>query len=66
MATKIDLKKTLATYRASRGRFDIVEVPELRYLMVDGHGDPNTSAAPPRGGPGARPDRVRHQDDQQA
>lgn len=42
---KIDLKKTIATYRAPRGGFEIVEVPELRYLMLDGHGDPNTSPA---------------------
>lgn len=40
---KIDFKKTLDTYRARRGVFRIVEVPPLRYLMIDGHGDPNTS-----------------------
>jgi hypothetical protein len=45
MTEKIDLKKTLDSYRASRGRFRLVDVPELRYLMVDGHGDPNTAAA---------------------
>lgn len=42
MTTKTDFKKELAAYKARRGRFDIVEVPELRYLMIDGHGDPNT------------------------
>ncbi|WP_345800006.1 GyrI-like domain-containing protein [Microbacterium sp. AZCO] len=41
---KIDLKKEIPSYRARRGRFDVVEVPRLRYLMIDGHGDPNTSA----------------------
>jgi len=41
---KTDLKRELATYRAPRGRFEIVEVPTLQYLMIDGHGDPNTSA----------------------
>lgn len=42
--TKIDLKKTLDSYRAKQNQFTIVTVPELRYLMVDGHGDPNTAA----------------------
>lgn len=40
---KIDLKKELAGYSAPRGRFEIVEVPVRQYLMIDGHGDPNTS-----------------------
>ncbi|MCD9197188.1 GyrI-like domain-containing protein [Aeromicrobium wangtongii] len=43
MADKTDFKKTLASYRAPRGRFEIVDVPALTYLMVDGRGDPNTS-----------------------
>ena len=42
---KVDLMKQTPTYRATRGRFDVVTVPPLRYLMVDGHGDPNTSDA---------------------
>ena len=42
-ASKADLKKELGTYDARRGRFDIVTVPPLRYLMIDGHGDPNTA-----------------------
>jgi len=42
---KVDLVKQTPTYRATRGRFDVVTVPPLRFLMVDGHGDPNTSAA---------------------
>lgn len=41
--TKIDLKKTLASYKAKHGKFEIIEVPECQYLMIDGHGDPNTS-----------------------
>ncbi len=40
---KIDFKKTLAAYQAKHSQFDIIEVPPLQYLMVDGHGDPNTS-----------------------
>lgn len=43
MAT--DPKKTLDAYRAKRGEFRVVEVPPMRYLMVDGAGDPNTSPA---------------------
>jgi hypothetical protein len=45
MTDKIDFKKTLDAYRAQQGRFRILDVPDLRYLMIDGHGDPNTSAA---------------------
>lgn len=44
MSAKVDFKKEIEAYRARRGRFDLVEVPPLQYLMVDGHGDPNTSA----------------------
>lgn len=43
--TKIDFKKQLDAYRARRGEFRILEVPPLQYLMLDGHGDPNISAA---------------------
>lgn len=43
MADKVDLKKSLDAYRATRGEFRIVDVPDLQYLMIDGHGDPNTS-----------------------
>ncbi|MBW9121838.1 GyrI-like domain-containing protein [Microbacterium trichothecenolyticum] len=41
--TKLDLKKSIAAYTAPRGSFEIVDVPPMRYLMIDGHGDPNTS-----------------------
>lgn len=40
---KIDFKKTLDCYRARPGEFRIVDVPDLQYLMIDGHGDPNTA-----------------------
>lgn len=43
MTDKLDFKKTLDAYQAERGRFRVVEVPDLQYLMIDGHGDPNTS-----------------------
>ena len=40
-----DLKRGLADYTAPRGRFELVDIPERQFLMVDGHGDPNTSPA---------------------
>ncbi|TDC39414.1 hypothetical protein E1211_04415 [Micromonospora sp. 15K316] len=42
---KVDFKKILDAYQATRGRFRIVDVPDMQYLMIDGHGDPNTSPA---------------------
>jgi hypothetical protein len=42
--SKIDLKRELkALYKPPKSRFTVVNVPEMNYLMVDGHGDPNTS-----------------------
>lgn len=43
MPEKVDLKKTLDAYQAERNEFRIVDVPTMKYLMIDGHGDPNTS-----------------------
>ncbi len=40
--SKIDFKKTLDSYQAQHHQFRIVDVPKLQYLMIDGHGDPNT------------------------
>lgn len=45
MTDKVDFKKALPGYRAPRGRFEIIDVPDMRCLMVDGRGDPNTSPA---------------------
>lgn len=45
MTDKIDVKKSLDGYQARVGEFRLVEIPETRYLMVDGHGDPNTAPA---------------------
>ncbi|CAG7607864.1 GyrI-like domain-containing protein [Leucobacter soli] len=45
MPDKIDFKKTLDAYRASAGSFRILDVPEMRYLMIDGSGDPNSDPA---------------------
>ena len=43
MTTKVDPKRELACYRARRDRPELVTVPDLQYLMIDGHGDPNTA-----------------------
>ena len=41
-----DIKRDRRDLYAPRaGRFHVVDVPELPFLMVDGTGDPNTSAA---------------------
>ncbi|WP_173923142.1 GyrI-like domain-containing protein [Agromyces sp. Marseille-P2726] len=41
---KYDLKRAhRALYAPSARDFTIVEVPPMRYLAIDGHGDPNTS-----------------------
>ncbi|UBH06228.1 hypothetical protein K8P10_001739 [Leucobacter sp. Psy1] len=42
MTGKIDFKKSLDLYRAKVGEYRLVEVPRMQYLMIDGHGDPNT------------------------
>lgn len=42
---KVDFKKALDSYQARHGTFRVVDVPSLQYLMLDGHGDPNTAPA---------------------
>jgi hypothetical protein len=42
---KIDYKKEIPAYTARRGRFDLVRVPALNYLMIDGTGDPDAGQA---------------------
>jgi hypothetical protein len=42
-ATKIDFKRDLRELYAPAGEPSLVEVPGLTFLMVDGHGDPNTA-----------------------
>jgi hypothetical protein len=44
VAAKVDLKRELPCYTAKRDVPQVVDVPDLRYLMIDGHGDPNTAA----------------------
>jgi hypothetical protein len=42
--TKIDFKKTLKyLYQPSAKKFEVVDVPPMQFLMIDGHGDPNTA-----------------------
>ncbi|CAH0171070.1 GyrI-like domain-containing protein [Microbacterium sp. Bi128] len=45
MTEKIDFTKAFDSYQARVGEFRVLEIPEMRYLMIDGHGDPNTSPA---------------------
>jgi hypothetical protein len=41
---KLDLKKNLKyLYEPSAKVFSIVDVPLMNFIMIDGHGDPNTS-----------------------
>jgi len=42
---KLDVKKSVDAYRAELGRFRTLDVPDAWYLMVDGHGDPNSAVA---------------------
>lgn len=43
---KLDLKKDLKhLYNPSAKAISVVEVPPLTFLMIDGHGDPNTAPA---------------------
>lgn len=41
---KLDFKKTdKPLYSGKTGRFDLVDVPEMTFLSIEGQGDPNTS-----------------------
>jgi hypothetical protein len=44
MAEKVDFKRVLRGLYAPTRTPAVVEVPEMAFLMIDGHGDPNTSA----------------------
>jgi len=41
--TKTDFKKTLKEFYNPAKKFVSVDVPEMQFIMVDGHGDPNTA-----------------------
>lgn len=44
--SKVDFKKELKhLYRPSAKKFEVVDVPPMNFLMIDGHGDPNTAQA---------------------
>jgi len=43
--TKVDLKKDHRVLYGAGTTCSLVDVPEIAYLMIDGVGDPNTSAA---------------------
>lgn len=43
MTAATDFKKTLDSYRAKQREFRLLQAPDLQYLMVDGHGDPNSA-----------------------
>jgi hypothetical protein len=42
-ATKIDFKRALSELYSPGSEPALVDVPDLAFLMVEGHGDPNTS-----------------------
>jgi hypothetical protein len=44
VTTKTDFTRDLDCYRAKRDTPRVVHVPDLQYLALDGHGDPNTAA----------------------
>ena len=41
--SKVDFKKTLKQFYIPPREFVIVDVPDMQFVMVDGHGDPNTA-----------------------
>ena len=43
---KVDFKKSLKhLYTPNSKDFQVVDVPTMNYLMIDGHGNPNTAQA---------------------
>jgi hypothetical protein len=43
MTAKIDPKRQLRQLYSARPTPELIDVPELNFLMIDGHGDPNRS-----------------------
>ncbi len=42
--SKIDFKKELKAFYGTTAReFELIDVPEFKFLMIDGHGNPNTA-----------------------
>jgi hypothetical protein len=48
MTTTVDLRRELRALYTATSTPAVVEVPELPFLMIDGHGDPNTAPAYPQ------------------
>ena len=46
--TKVDFKRELRELYSAKRDPTFVEVPELQFAMVDGHGDPNEAPSTPR------------------
>lgn len=42
MTGKRDFKRELPSYTARLDTPEVIDVPDLQYLVIDGHGDPNT------------------------
>lgn len=42
-ASKVDFKRELRAFYSAGSEPVIVDVPEMAFLMIDGHGDPNTA-----------------------
>ena len=43
--SKIDFKRDLKHLYQPVGQFTLIDVPAMQFLMIDGHGDPNTAVA---------------------
>ena len=43
MVERVDLRKQLKALYSASGEPSVLDVPAMNFLMVDGHGDPNTS-----------------------
>ena len=43
--TPVDLRRELSALYSAKRVPAFVDVPELPFLMIDGHGDPNTAPA---------------------
>ena len=41
--SKVDFKKELSEFYSPPAKFVIVDIPEMRFLMIEGHGDPNVA-----------------------
>ena len=42
---KVDFKREIGAYTAPRGRFEVVQVPSMQFLVIDGQGDPDSTPA---------------------